>query len=91
MSRPAAELKESWLAGLKYERRMSPHTLKAYRDDVDRFLRFLTEHRGGRVNLAMLRELKPADIRAFLTVRRAGAFVWRSWAMLMMIQDRSFA
>ena len=72
MSRPAAELKESWLAGLKYERRMSPHTLKAYRDDVDRFLRFLTEHRGGRVNLAMLRELKPADIRAFLTVRRAG-------------------
>ncbi|HYM17448.1 MAG TPA: tyrosine recombinase XerC [Micropepsaceae bacterium] len=71
MSRPAAELKESWLAGLKHERRLSPHTLRAYGDDVERFLKFLTEHRGGRVVLATLQKLKPADIRAFLTARRA--------------------
>ncbi len=72
MSRPAAELKEAWLAGLKHERRMSPHTLRAYRDDAERFLNFLAEYRGGRVNLTTLQKLKPADIRAFLTHRRAG-------------------
>ena len=44
MPRSAAELKESWLAGLKHERRMSPHTLRAYSDDVERFLKFLAEH-----------------------------------------------
>jgi integrase/recombinase XerC len=71
MSRPAAELKESWLAGLKHERRVSPHTLRAYGDDVERFFGFLTMHRGGRPSLGMLQKLKPADIRAFLTARRA--------------------
>jgi integrase/recombinase XerC len=71
MSRSAEELKQAWLATLKHERRMSPHTLRAYGDDVERFFRFLTEHRGGRANLAMLQKLKPADIRAFLTARRA--------------------
>lgn len=50
---------------------MSPHTLRAYSDDTARFLAFLTEHRGSRVTLAMLQKLKPADVRAFLTARRA--------------------
>jgi integrase/recombinase XerC len=71
MSRAAAELKESWLAGLKHERRVSPHTLRAYGDDVERFFGFLTAHRGARPSLAMLQKLKPSDIRAFLTQRRA--------------------
>ena len=71
MARPAVELKDSWLAGLKHERRVSPHTLRAYGDDVERFLKFLTEHRGGNVVLPTLQKLKPADIRAFLTARRA--------------------
>src|SRR5262249_47051487 len=71
MSRPAAELKESWLAGLKHERRVSPHTLRAYGDDVERFFAFLTAHRGARPSLTMLQKLKPSDIRAFLTQRRA--------------------
>ena len=50
MARDAGELKDIWLAGLQHERRLSPHTLKAYRDDVERFLVFLTEHRGGNAN-----------------------------------------
>jgi integrase/recombinase XerC len=50
---------------------MSAHTLRAYGDDAARFLSFLAEHRGAKVTLAMLQALKPADIRAFLTSRRA--------------------
>ena len=71
MGRSGGELTGAWLATLAYERRMSPHTLRAYGDDAARFLAFLAEHRGGRVTLAMLQKLKPADIRAFLTARRA--------------------
>ena len=50
---------------------MSPHTLRAYGDDLDRFLDFLTEHLAGPVNAAALENLAPADIRAFVTKRRA--------------------
>src|SRR5262245_1335837 len=71
MGQSGAELTQAWLATLAYERRVSPHTLRAYGDDAKRFLAFLTEHRGGKVTLAMLQKLKPADVRAFLTARRA--------------------
>jgi integrase/recombinase XerC len=71
MARPGGELTEPWLASLAYERRMSAHTLRAYGDDTARFLAFLAEHRGGKVTLATLQKLKPADVRAFLTARRA--------------------
>lgn len=71
MARPAEELIDAWLAGLRHERRASPHTLRAYGDDARRFVRFLESHRGGRVTLATLNALKPADIRAFITQRRA--------------------
>ncbi|MGQ0740774.1 MAG: tyrosine recombinase XerC [Alphaproteobacteria bacterium] len=71
MARSAEELIQAWLAGLRHERRASAHTLRAYGDDARRFLRFLESHKGRRVTLAILRALKPADIRAFLTQRRA--------------------
>ena len=71
MAGSTEELTEAWLATLTHERRASPHTLRAYGDDVGRFLRFLHAHRGGRVTLATLQKLGPADIRAFLTERRA--------------------
>jgi integrase/recombinase XerC len=59
-----------WLAVLRYDRRLSPHTLRAYGDDAARFLEFLTGHTGGAVTAATLASLRPADFRAFLTVRR---------------------
>jgi integrase/recombinase XerC len=59
-----------WLAVLRYDRRLSPHTLRAYGDDAARFLDFLTGHTGGAVTAATLASLRPADFRAFLTVRR---------------------
>src|SRR5437763_1665310 len=60
-----------WLAHLGAERRMSAKTCEAYERDLRQFLAFLTEHLGGRVTLAALRRLAPADIRAFMAARRA--------------------
>ena len=55
---------------LAHEKRASPHTLRAYGDDMDRFLEFLHGNVGGSVNEKALGKLVPADIRAFITVRR---------------------
>ncbi len=71
MARPVEELTKEWLASLAHERRASPHTLRAYGDDVRRFLSFIGDHHGGRASVSTLQRLKPADLRAFLTVRRA--------------------
>jgi integrase/recombinase XerC len=71
MARSIEELTRAWLASLAHERRASPHTLKAYGDDVRRFLSFIGDHHGGRASLGSLQRLKPADLRAFLTMRRA--------------------
>ena len=70
MARSAEDLKTQWLASLAHERRASPHTLRAYGDDLARFLAFEHEHLGG-VDEARLAKLAPADIRAFITVRRS--------------------
>jgi integrase/recombinase XerC len=71
MAQSVPELTRSWLASLAHERRMSPHTLRAYGDDAQRFLGFFAFHRGGAVTLPALQRLRPADVRAFLTARRA--------------------
>jgi len=71
MARSAEDLKKAWLASLAHERRASPHTLRAYGDDMARFLDFLHGHLGGSVTERALARLVPADIRAFITVRRA--------------------
>ena len=70
MAQSVEELKAAWLAVLAHERHFSPHTLRAYRDDSERFLAFLSDHRGARVTLSTLQGLSPADVRAFLTRRR---------------------
>ena len=71
MAERVQQLARQWLGSLAHERRMSPHTLRAYGDDVQRFLGFLGPYRGGEVTLAMLQGLRPADVRAFLTARRS--------------------
>jgi integrase/recombinase XerC len=70
MAQSVEELKAAWLAVLAHERRFSPLTLRAYRDDSERFLAFLSDHRGARVTLSTLQDHSPAEIRAFLTRRR---------------------
>lgn len=78
MARSAQSLKADWLDSLAHERRASPHTLRAYGDDLDRFLSFLTEHLGGAAGERDLKTLLPADIRAFITRRRNEGLAPRS-------------
>jgi len=70
MARSAESLRRDWLAALAHERRASTHTLRAYGDDLQRFLAFLQEHQGKPADERALATLKPADIRAFVTKRR---------------------
>ncbi len=60
-----------WLDALGGERRLSALTVEAYERDTRQFLQFLTGHCGGAPGLADIRELRPADLRAFLASRRA--------------------
>jgi integrase/recombinase XerC len=70
MARTAEALKQEWLATLTHERRMSPHTLRAYGDDMARFLDFAQDHVGRALDERTLAALRPADFRAFITRRR---------------------
>ena len=70
MKAGADELIQQWLSGLAHERRMSAHTLRAYGDDVRRFVGFLAHHKGAKATPASLQRLRPADIRAFISNRR---------------------
>jgi integrase/recombinase XerC len=70
MARSAESLKQAWLDTLRHEKRSSAHTLRAYGDDLARFLEFLKEHMGRTPDDRLLEKLKPADIRAFITRRR---------------------
>src|SRR6185503_4142742 len=70
MARSAESLRRDWLAVLRHERRASVHTLRAYGDDVSRFIFFLQEHQGANIGDAILTRVLAADIRAFITCRR---------------------
>ncbi|MPZ39610.1 MAG: tyrosine-type recombinase/integrase [Rhizobiales bacterium] len=78
-----------WQAFLAGERRMSPKTVEAYARDASQFLAFLAEHFGGKVTLARLPKLTPADVRAFMASRRAGGIGSRS-LMRALAGMRSF-
>src|SRR3978361_1385531 len=70
MSESADTLRKNWLASLAHERRASPHTLRAYGDDVPRFIGFQAGHTGGAMTQKALAKLSQADMRAFITSRR---------------------
>jgi integrase/recombinase XerC len=79
-----------WLEHLSAERRMPGTTCEAYRRDVVQFLRFMSTHVGGRLTLARLAKLTPADVRAFMAARRADGIASRS-LMRSLAGLRSFA
>jgi integrase/recombinase XerC len=60
-----------WHDHLTRERRRSAHTVRAYAATAHRLIAFLAGHLGQAVDDEALAALKPADLRAFLTVRRA--------------------
>ena len=69
-----------WLRDLGAVRRLAPNTLEAYQRDVAAFLAFLSDHQGGTVTLATLKEMRGADIRAYFAARRQDALQSRSLA-----------
>ncbi len=62
----------NWLEHLAGERRLSPHSLDAYRRDFRQFVGFLAEYQGERPSLASIADLTAGDVRAFLARRRLG-------------------
>ena len=67
----AEEHRKAWLASLAHEKRASPNTLRAYGDDMARFLDFQRTHLGKALTEKSLAGLRPADIRAFIASRRS--------------------
>jgi integrase/recombinase XerC len=59
-----------WLAHLAGERRVSTHTLSAYRRDLSQFLHFLSGHFGETPSFALIEKIALADMRGFLAARR---------------------
>ena len=68
----AAAALAAWLDHLALERRASPRTVRAYRDDVQDFLDFLQRHQGQPPSLDTLGALTAAELRAYLAHRRSG-------------------
>lgn len=73
-------LVSGWLTELESVRRLADKTLESYQRDLDQFLSFLAGHSGGAVGLDTLRQLRGADIRAFMAVRRTDGVGSRSLA-----------
>jgi integrase/recombinase XerC len=85
----SAELRR-WLSHLGSERRLSAKTLEAYERDVRQCLVFLSEHLGRKISLAVFGKLTPADVRAFMAMRRGDGVASRS-LMRALAGLRSFA
>ncbi|TSD86804.1 tyrosine recombinase XerC [Mycobacterium sp. KBS0706] len=71
----AADLRDvagRWRVWLEDEKRVSPHTLRAYLGDVGRFVGFLAEHLGRPPSLNDLSAAALPDLRAFQSRRAAG-------------------
>jgi integrase/recombinase XerC len=56
-----------WIAWLKIEKNMSPHTLRAYTGDLAQFIDFLYSHREEKVGLSTLSTTSLADFRSWLS------------------------
>jgi integrase/recombinase XerC len=69
-----------WLRDLNSVRRLAPKTLEAYSRDLNQFLSFLSSHTGGPVATATLKDMRPADIRAYMASRRQDGLGSRSLA-----------
>jgi integrase/recombinase XerC len=71
LGHPASALALRWHDHLSRERRRSEHTVRAYTATAHRLIAFLGEHLGDNVEIDSLLTLRPADLRAYLTRRRA--------------------
>ncbi len=67
---PTASLIAEYGAFLTDNRRMSPHSIRAYLATAERLIEFLGEHLGEAADRPTLAKLTAADLRAFLAHRR---------------------
>ena len=74
---------DAWLRDLGSVRRLAPKTLEAYGRDLGQFMAFLSGHMGGPVSLDALKDLRGADIRAFMAQRRSESLGSRSLARVL--------
>lgn len=70
----------AWMRDLGSVRRLATKTLEAYRRDLGQFVNFLSLHTGGPVSIATLRDMRAADLRAFMARRRQDGVEARSLA-----------
>jgi integrase/recombinase XerC len=69
-----------YLAYLTDNRRLSPHSVRAYHATADRLTGFLQLHWGTNIERKALRKVSAADLRAFLADRRGDGLTNRSTA-----------
>ena len=69
---PARTLAAEWRGSLQFQRRLSPHTVKAYGTTAFGFVAFAGDHLGRVVDAAALSGLRLTDFRAYLAMRRSG-------------------
>ena len=62
--------RNAWLDKLAKERRLSENTVEAYERDTRQFLQFISEHIGNTADIKSIANLRPMDLRAYLTRRR---------------------
>lgn len=58
---------QDWVKWLKFEKHVSPHTLRAYETDVRHFFEFLAQHQAGELSINRLSSAKLSDFRAWLS------------------------
>ena len=75
-----ASLLTEYSAFLTDNRRMSPHSVRAYLATAERLVSFLGEHLGEAADRPALAKLTAADLRAFLAHRRGDGLTNRSTA-----------
>ncbi len=68
---PARALAARWAGHLAFDRRRSPHTLRAYVATAHRLIDFLGRYRGEEIGRFALLNLHASDLRAFLADRRS--------------------
>lgn len=75
-----ASLLAEYSAFLTDNRRMSPHSVRAYLATAERLSEFLGQHLGEAADRPLLAKLTAADLRAFLAYRRGDGLTNRSTA-----------
>jgi integrase/recombinase XerC len=62
-----ADCLQKWRKWLRFEKNLSPHTLRAYGSDVGQFIAFLCDHTGSAPSLDSLSDAKLSDFRAWMS------------------------